>query len=79
MHARMVPSKPKAWPLCTTKSLKYGFSAVDVQRSATVQPLGSVRDRDAVQAAGLPVADQDVAVRRERRLDDWRRHAVKST
>src|SRR3990172_1781349 len=38
MHDRMLPSKPKACPLWTTKSLKYGFSPVDVQRSLTVHP-----------------------------------------
>ena len=45
MHARMLPSKPKAWPLCTTKSLKYGFSPFDVQRSSTLQPPDPCADR----------------------------------
>ena len=38
MHARMLPSKPNAWPWWTTKSLKYGFSPADVQRSFTLHP-----------------------------------------
>src|SRR3989304_2216894 len=40
MHARMLPSKPKALPSWTTKSLKYGFSPRDVQRSSIVHPAG---------------------------------------
>ena len=66
MHARMLPSKPKAWPLWTTKSLKYGFSPVDVQRSSTRPPAGAVRDREAAHADAAHAVDrvdQDVAVR----------------
>ena len=65
MHERMLPSKPKAWPLWTTKSLKYGFSPLDVQRSSTVHPAGSVRDREAANAEpahGVAGGDQHVAV-----------------
>ena len=79
MHARMLPSKPKAWPSWTTKSLKLGFSRIEVQRSSVVQPAGPVGDRDAAHAgaSGHPAAaDQHVAVRGQGRLHDAARPRV---
>src|SRR5262245_40063177 len=37
-HERIVPSKPNAWPLWTTKSLYHGLRPFEVQRSSTVHP-----------------------------------------
>ena len=62
MQARMLPSKPKACPLCTTKSLKSGFSPVDIQRSAIVHPPSPFTTATRRMPLGLTIADQYVAV-----------------
>ena len=75
MHARMLPSKPKAWPLWTTKSLKYGFSPFDVQRSLTLhppEPCVTARRRMPTPASHRDRVDQDAAIRRHSRLNDRR-------
>ena len=74
MHARMLPSKPKAWPLWTTKSLKYGFSPLDVQRSSTRPAAGAVRDREPAHAHAahrIAAADEHVAVRASAPAARW--------
>ena len=70
---RMLPSKPYAWPLWMTKSLKYGFRPFDVQRSSTFHPLGLVRDgrrRMPMPPVLSPLVDQHVAARRQGGLHD---------